>query len=615
MTKATHSFWWKCKKNACHQEVFDTAEEIEQVQAVLRDAWEEYARLYSNRIEMGITWSNEQPRDEYDTLVTKNVVKSAIDTAKSIIAKNRVKVRVLTNGAEWYDKRKAQKLEHYLYGEMKARGAWDIAPQVFTDACVFGTGAFKVFTDDGKVCLERTLISEIIVDERTCPRGNPREMFQRKLVDKHVLLEMFDKKFHAAIEAAACSRDTYADREVPDEMVVVVEAWRLNKRHVICIDGATLLDEDYSSDKFPFVFYRWGGPPLTGFYGLGAARDLHGIQIRIHQLNAFIKECQDLIAVPRIFCEAGSQLNPMQLDNEIGKAWTYHGQPPTFYTPQALNAEIYQYVESLEQAALKYMGISELSAQSLKPAGLESAVALREFNDIETSRFAIQAQMYETMFLELGKRMIQCAKKVYNKKTKVKFTDRQVIHSIEWGDIDMEADRFDLDIQPASLLSMSPSARLQAVTELAQVGAIQGPEIQRLLNHPDLQSHADRTTADIKRIEQVEALLLDGEFEAPEPFDNHDLMLPRLQYLILHAKVEGAPEDILENIRTYIAQVEAMKRAAVEENMPPQPGMPEEGLPMVAGMGPGGPVGPDGMAVSNEVMPESMPALNPVPTV
>jgi hypothetical protein len=423
-------------------------------------------------------------------------------------------------------------------------------------------------------------------------------MFQRKLVDKHVLLDRFpDKKDQDAIFSAAGRRDHWADRDIPDEMVVVIEAWRLNERRVLCIDGYTLVDESYARSEFPFVFYRWGGPPLTGFYGLGAARDLHGIQIRVNQLNAFFKKCQDLIAVPRIFLEAGSQVSPLKMDNEIGSAWTYTRTPPTFYTPQALNAEMYQQLEKLEAAALKYMGISELSAQSLKPAGLESAVALREFNDIETSRFAIQAQMYEEMFLDLGRQMIVAAKEVYPGSKKVKFIDRQVIHEIEWSKIDLESDRFDLDIQPASLLSMSPSARLQAVTELAQVGAIQGPDIQRLLNHPDLQSHNERTTADIRDAERVEALLLDGDFEAPEPFQNHALLLPRLQYLILHAKNEGAPDDIIENIRSYIAQIEAMQRVATEENLPPAGAGPGS---VPAEMGPGGgAVGPE--AVSNEV--------------
>jgi len=591
-THNDRNFWWKLEKNQVHDRVFAVAEEIEFNQSHLRHRWEQFARLYSNRIEIGITTTREQPIDDFDTLVTKNVVKSVIDTARSIIAKNRVRVRVLTNGAEWTDKRKAKKLEQFLYGEMKARKAWELGPQVFIDACVFGTGAFKVIEGKKKVKLERVMISEILVDERTAHRGDPREMFQRKLVDKHVLIEKFPK-FRLQILDAAGRREFWAEKSIPDEMVIVIESWRVNERHVITIDGETILDEPYKREDYPFVFYRWGGMPLTGFYGLGLARDLQGIQIRINQLNAFIKECQDLIAVPRIFVEAGSQVSPLEANNEIGSFFTYRGNAPTFFTPQALNAEIYNFVTELEESAFRLAGISQLSAQALKPAGLESAVALREFNDIETSRFAIQAQMYENMFLELGRKMVMAGKNVYASTQRVKFTDRQVIHEIEWGKIDMEEDRFDLDIQPASVLSMSPSARLQAVVELAQVGAIQGPEIQRLLNHPDLQTHNERTTADVRDAERVEELLLDGDFEPPEPFQNHALLLPRLQFLILHAKAEGAPEEIIENIRTYISQVEALQRATVEANLPVGPVDPT-----AAGAAPGGPANPAGDAIA-----------------
>lgn len=565
-------FWFDLPKEEAYAAVFALAEEIEEEQSGLRDAWKRYARAYSNRDEMGLDWGLDCSKELDTHFVTENVVKSVVDTAASIIAKNRVKVRVLTNGACFSDQRKARRLEKFVYGEMKYNDAWDLGPLVFRDACIFGTGVVKVFAKDDKVTFERRLISDILVDERTAIDGKPRELFERRLVDKDVLIAKFPQ-FEEEIELAA-GRTDWATSDIPNNQVVVVEGWRLgnNGKHIVCIENATLVYEKYDSEDFPFVFFRWDGLPISGFYGLGLARDLHGFQLRINQLNRFIQRCQDLIAVPRVFVDMASKLLKIQFDNEVGAVIPYRGKPPTFYTPQALNAEIYEYKEQLKRSAFEFAGISQLSAQSLKPAGLESAVALREYNDIETNRFVIQAQRYERFYTDLGEHMIRCARKIYKgKKHSAKFPNKGVIELIDWSDVDMEDDRFEVDIQPASLLSMSPSARLQAVTELAQVGQLDKAEIRYLLNHPDLEQSNSVAYADYVDITRVEELLLDGKYEAPEPFQNLDLGLRRIQltYLKIQSEYTDVPEEILDNMRTWVSQAKTIQEQAVQQQGAP----------------------------------------------
>jgi hypothetical protein len=571
-------FWFERDDNSLHEKVLSVAEQIEQEQSTLREAWKRYARAYSNRDEMGLDWNMDSSRELDKSFVTENVVKSVIDTAASIIAKNRVKVRVLTNGARFNDQRRARNLEKFVYGEMKARNAWEISPLIFRDACIFGTGVLKVFEKDKKVRLERKLISDILVDERSAIDGAPREMFERCLIDKEVLKSMFPKKV-AEIELAATQRQ-WAASDIPSNQVVVVEAWRLKQgkkagKHAICINGCTLLSEKYEEQYFPFVFFRWDGLPISGFYGLGLARDLHGIQTRINQLNVFIQRCQDLIAVPRVFVDMASKLIKVQIDNKIGAIIPYRGKPPTFFTPQALNSEIYEYKEQLKRSAFEFAGISQMSAQSLKPAGLESAVALREFNDIETNRFIIQAQRYERMYTEIGEMVIRIARRAYSKGTNmaVKFPDKNVLKEIDWSDVDLEEDRFSLDIQPASLLSMSPSARLQAVTELAQVGQLDKAEIRYLLNHPDLEQSNSMAYADYVDITRVEEALLNNEVVIPEPFQNLDLGLRRIQllYLKVQNEYDDVPEEILEGIRTWISQAKSLQEQATQAGAPAVP--------------------------------------------
>jgi len=69
--------------------IFSTSEEIEQDQTAMRTRWRDYARMYSNRNELGLYWGDNTQSDAYEALVTENVVKSVIDTAASASESSR----------------------------------------------------------------------------------------------------------------------------------------------------------------------------------------------------------------------------------------------------------------------------------------------------------------------------------------------------------------------------------------------------------------------------------------------------------------------------------------------------------------------------------------------
>lgn len=590
--------WWALPAGDpdLSEKFYATVSEIEQSQSATRKRWAEYARYYSNRDEFGLSWDVEGGLDAFESLVTENIVKSVVDTAQSIVAKNRVKPRVLTNGGDWSEQRKAIKLESWNYGEQKANDVWETGPELFRAGIIFGTGCMKVIPKKGKgVKLQHVLIPEIVVDERACPNGDPREVYHRKLVDKYTLAAKYPKHTEAIHNSAGGG---YADKDVPKDMVVLIEGHRLpdangkNGRHVIAVNGAVLHDKAWKHDWLPYVFFRWDGKPLSGFYGMSGVRTLIGYQKRINQLNNFIQKCQDMIAVPRVFVDASSKLLKIQLTNEIGAIVPYRGKPPTFFTPQAINAEIYQYKDQLKSSAYQDFGISQMSANSLKPAGIESAVALREFNDIENQRFVINGQRYERFFVQLSRAMINVAAAfVYKGSDKVSFKERHRKVAVPWSEVDMDADRYVLDIEPASLLSMSPSARLQAVTELAQVGQLDKAEVRYLLDHPDLRHSSNVANADFEMALRVEDSLLDGEFMPPEPFYNLELMVRRMPLAANKAALDGAPESVLALFRTWISQAQGIMGIGQAPPAPPQgapPVDPMTGQPMNPALTAGG---------------------------
>jgi hypothetical protein len=544
----------------------------------------------------------------------ENYVKSVIDTAASMIAKNRPKATFVTDGADFSTQRRARQLDRFVEAMFQKHDVYQKAVAVFVDACVFGTGVMKIVPSDGEVCVERILPDEILVDEVECRTSSPRQIHQRKLVDRDVLKGMFPD--HAdEIDGAKVGDDGrhHASHiRLESTQLAVVESYRLpsvagagDGIHSIVADGVTLLWEEWSDDCFPFVFYRWTNR-LAGFWGDGLCFELAKLQYRLDKLNERIETGQDLICVPRVWVDIGSKVQRQQINNEIAGVFQYRGKPPLFQTAQAFGPEVYQERERIIQKMFSIAGISQMSAQSQKPAGLESAVALREFNDIETQRFAIQAQAYESMFLDIARHIVGVCKELNRgkKPARVAYKTRDIVKMIDWSEVDMDEDQYAMGVEASSLLSRTPAGRTQQVIEWTQANLISGDEARRLLGHPDLERTQSLHNAAIEDIEAVIEHLLDEVPEVPEPYQNLTLGIERVQMALLKARRDGAPENILESMRTWIDQASHILT-------PPQPaGMPA--APPVDGAAP-----PDamGMAVSNALPPESVGAAAPMPAM
>lgn len=170
-------------------------------------------------------------------------------------------------------------------------------------------------------------------------------------------------------------------------------------RHVIAIDNFTLLDEEWERDTFPFCFIRWT-ERLLGFWGQGLAEQLTGIQVEINKLLRNIQE-QMHLATPKVFVEAGSKISKAHINNEIWGIIEYAGTPPTFYVPKTVSGEIFSHLDRLFSRAYEIAGVSVLAAQSKKPAGLESGVALREFKILRLSASLWSLKSMKTSFWTL----------------------------------------------------------------------------------------------------------------------------------------------------------------------------------------------------------------------
>lgn len=542
-----------------------------------------YARLYANQeiLGFGVGLYDRTNQTAISNRISYNVVKACVDTACSKIAKMRPRVIALTSGGSWSLQQRSKKLSKFIAGVFKDSNAYQEMSAAFQDAAVFGTGAVKVYHDGERIHTERVFINELIVDDAEGVYGKPRQMHQIKYISKDVLIDMFPEKAQEILNA---SGQIKFDRALPSsfsgDMAVVRESWHLRSgknakdgRHCITIENCTLLSEPYERDYFPFIIMRWSRK-LLGFFGMGLGEELLGIQIEINKLLRDIQSAQNLACVPRVLIESGSSVVEDHINNKIGSIVKYTGTKPDIVTANAMPSELYNHLETLFNKAFSITGISQLSASSQKPAGLNSGVALREYQDIETERFALVSQHYEDCFIQLGEQIIDLASELaeLNPQLSITVPGSNLIEEIKWKDIKVGQDQFLLQLYPASLLPTQPAGRLQKVQELLQSGMINQTTAKALLDFPDIEDAMDMELAAWNDIHAViEHIMETDEYSAPEPFMNPQLCIQIAQSYYLKAKTRRVEEEKLELLRRFIEDSAALIEAA----QPPQPEQPE----------------------------------------
>lgn len=590
--KNVASKWWKASSKAQRAlEVLSTAAYLKQNLEYRNRQVGIFTRLYANQPVFGaiggamnrMSSVNQLPIDR----PTMNVVQSCVDTLVSRISQSRPKPTFLTDNGDYKARNMAKQLNAFIAGELYQTKAYELAPLILRDAAAgLGTGVLKVYEKDARVAIERVLATELLVDPNDGLYGCPRQLYQLKLVDRDVLEETFNTKAISQAEQAYPDSSADSGKSVADQ-VMVVESWHLpsakgakDGRHIIACVGVTepLLDEQWDKETFPFVFLHYNMPRIVGFWGQSLAEQLMGTQMEINKLLMTISASINLVGVPRVFVEDGSKVVKAHLNNQIGAIVTYRGTKPEYEVAPCVPAEIYAQLQRLVDYAYQQSGISALSAASTKPAGLDSGAALREYDDLQSDRFATLNKRYDSMFIDLAYLIFDLAKDIAERDGKYQtvYPNKDGTKQVDLPKMDAAKDPFVIQCFDASALPRDPAGRMQKVAELIQAGMITVREGRRLLDYPDLSQDEKLANASEERIfKYLDAIVEDGKYTPPDEF--MDLMLAKelsVQYYNLYVAA-NLEEAKAEMIRTFNAQTVALLQAMV----PPTPPMGAPGAP------------------------------------
>lgn len=518
---------------------------------------------------------------------TMNVTQSCIDTLVSRITQNKPKPTYLTTGGNYKQQKLSANLDQFIAGEFYRCKSYEKGGMSLRDGCVFGDGFIKVFEENKKVMHQRTLTTELFADKDDSWYGEPRQFVQFKLSDRGVIAAMFpDARLDIAKANKAYVDGSGESSETISDQIILVEGWHrrssessLDGRHVIACSAGIILDEPWNKDYFPFVKMSYN-PHSVGYFGQGLAEMLMGTQLGIDTILRTISEAMNVVGVPRVFMDEMSKIMETSINNNIGAIVKFRGNPPIFNTSMSNAPDVYEHLMRLIQFAYQISGISQLTASGVKPAGLNSGEAQREYLQTQDERFNSLDQRYTTQYNELAMMTTDLANDIYKRDGEYTtvYPGKDGLAELEFPDLDELKDTYVIQCYDESSLPRDPAGRQAKLSEMLASGEITLQTYQRLSTFPDIAAN-DRLANSLKN--RILKILDDIVFDSKEPVIDPFLLDPTdlatstaVQYINYYSTMK-LEEKKMNMLRNFIVQVQQAKAEA----MPPPVVAPPAGAP------------------------------------
>lgn len=327
------------------------------------------------------------------------------------------------------------------------------------------------------------------------------------------------------------------------------------------------------SDTIPVcsIYYTM---PIVGNTTLSIADMLKGIQIEVDELMKRISDASVLNPAQTILLANANNIKVGQLNNKVGNIVQYNANNPTgagmdVVTPNFIADQYTSLLDNLIEKAYNMVGISQLSAQGKKPAGLDSGVALATQADIESDRFQVLLDQYIRTFTELAKIVV----KVFEANKDIIKPNRYNL-KLTWGDVEKEYDKMRIQFSAADNLSKDPSEKLKQLQTLAMAGIIPATQIASLLELPDINrgySVANNAWNACQTL--IDQCIYEDKYEVPDyvPFQMLKEQIVNMQLSLRTAQgSESGNEDDIKRLIKYYEMVEDHEMALEQNSLQEQ---------------------------------------------
>jgi len=463
--------------------------------------------------------------------------RSIANSAQAKLAgQQKPKIQFVTSDSDWQTKRKSKKLDRFVEGQfMQSVGVygdvWQLMLRVFLDACVFPTGgAVKTFADeeDGRVSYERVFTWELFVDPLEARYGQPRNLFHVYPYDRDELIERFPEhkdELERAPEYVEEGEAEWVGTRRISNQIRVCEAWRLPfskskpGRHVIAINDAVLVDEEWTRTEFPFVWLHWS-KHLVGSDSTSLVEEVASISDAINDTVQRMQSSHTRTSMGVLTYEEGSVREEDLRSNEDGINIRYApGKTKPEYLPaQPFGPANVQFLQMNQDALHDISGVSEMLSSGDKPTGVTAGVAMRAVEDIQSKRFSVIYRAYEEAFVALARQTVACVRELAEriKDFASKWTGKGFIKTIKWSDVDLEEDRYVIQVYPVGEVKNTPADRLQLMQELNAAGKLSDESLIEVIKYLDSSKELESVSRQRELVESYIDQWLDATPEAEQ---------------------------------------------------------------------------------------------------
>ena len=531
------------------------------------------------------------PRDNIVYAVISSVMSQILDDGPPGVS-------FLTSHGDYELQHKAELLEQFTDGLAYQSGLNEESVLALLDCCINGDGYIKHWVDaENTIWSTRVFPAEINVDVWDGRDRRPRSLHQVGFVDRDILAARYTGKRRAIMEANShLLQDYYVSSfHSTNNLIPFIESWHLpstrggsDGRHVMTLaSDVTIAVDEYDDDYFPFSHLRYELLP-TGFNGLGLAELLAGHQLSLNNCNTAEYWAWSQVAAPRLFSRLNS-INRDHLNSSLSGIMLEGTEAPTVLNWSGTHPDFVTYKNAIKAGAFALAGVSPMTAAGIKPEGLDSGEAQREYKATLRSRFALLSQRWQEFRVDCARRQVGLARQVYaeDRAFSVRVIGKNFVKEVKLKDCNLEDDEFRMQAKPVNQLPKTVAGQIQTATELIQAGFLDRDAARKVITSiPDLGSATDLANAAEDNAKRTAYLMLkEGLYSAPDPIQNLQLCVQIIQAETLKAIDNDAPPDRINLCRTWLVQAKAL---LAPPQAPPMPG---------AAPGPAGPpTGPQPIA-------------------
>lgn len=467
-----------------------------------------------------------------------NIIKSIIDTLTSKIAQSKVRPFFNTMNGSYKDMQVALQAQHYFDLYYDEQNVHNTISEAFRDACIFDTGVVYVNEKD-----------------RTISKAFPWQVFVRpsELSYSKLTRVYYEQKDYPVTLIPDNIRSKFKNKSVQyTDYGLYYDIFNKVKAYIIA--GHVVETETYEADRLPFTFLYYSRPEV-GTTSLSVVDILYTIQNQIDMIMGKISTASELTPANTVFVPEGSSIKAGQLNNGIGNIISYKPtpnmtqSPVTIATPAFIDAQYESLLQEYIQKAYELVGVSQLSAMSAKPQGLDSGVALSTMENIESDRFETQLKQVINSYTDIAKTCIS----VFDSSSNILPENNRRL-TIKWRDIKEASNSMKIQYSAADALSKDPSTKLQQLQTLAQSGIIPASRIAQLMELPDIQTGYSLTNNAINAVYSVINDCIEKDiFTLPDyvPFTMLKEEIINVQLSLKAANQEKNEEDIEKLQKLY----------------------------------------------------------------